>query len=602
MRDEEYFHIRPSQVARTFGPGSIYDNQRDSMIIMGLDYWRPEKFNAISDEILLQEIKKKGFDGVVRMASVSSFKDPENPGTVPVQSFPTWGFCPRCHKLVPNRNNKTGRGITCDSAGCKKKKRTGVAEIPKTHPVRFVAVCENGHLDDFPWYRWVHRTSGERDACGPNDAELYLVYDKRSISLASTRIECRRTKCASEPQSMAAALSKGGLRKCAALGCTGRRPWLGGDAQRCSGQMRGIYKGAANIYFPLVRSAVTIPPFSDELSEKIIGRYDEILRLRNDYPEDYKKLLVSSLQLRPKYPDGKWTINDALKKISALESFNKRNGDKDVYRLEFDALNSREDFSDAEFVTENLEDVPAHFRGYIDHAVLVKKIRVVSALTGFTRIDPFDPDMPHRASDISKSHLTWLPVVENRGEGIFFCVDDKNLEKWQAGREVGERLEEIMTVQGRANTDQENYMHHPRYIFLHTLSHVIIRELSSFAGYATASLTERIYSGDGMAGILIYTSSPSSDGALGGLADLGRKSDNRIWHILENAVRQTTQCSCDPFCSMQEAEKTPNLIGASCHACTLLPETSCESVNNLLDREMVSRTLKSDIGFVRWRA
>ena len=40
MKPKEIANIRPSQVTRTFGPGSIYDNQRDSVIIMGLDFWK----------------------------------------------------------------------------------------------------------------------------------------------------------------------------------------------------------------------------------------------------------------------------------------------------------------------------------------------------------------------------------------------------------------------------------------------------------------------------------------------------------------------------------------------------------------------------------
>ena len=104
-----------------------------------------------------------------------------------------------------------------------------------------------------------------------------------------------------------------------------------------------------------------------------------------------------------------------------------------------------------------------------------------------------------------------------------------------------------------------------------------------------------------MAGIFIYTSSPSSDGALGGLVELGRRTENKLWDVLEDAVFQSTLCSCDPLCSMQEAKKTQQLIGASCHACTLLPETCCENMNSLLDRELVDHTLKSDIGFIKLR-
>lgn len=599
MKDKEYFSIRPSQVARTFGPGSIYDNQKDSMIIMGLDYWQPEKFNSIRDEILLQEIKKNGFDGVTQLISVSSFKESENHGVIPVKSFPTWGFCPRCHKLVSNRNKKIERGITCDSVDCREKEKSGIAEIPRTYPVRFVAACENGHLDDFPWYRWVHRTKDERNACSHEDAKLYFDDDSGSISLTSLKVKCKGKKCVAKPQSMSTALSKNGLKQII-FGCTRRRPWLNVNSQECEAQIRGIFKGATNIYFPIVRSAVTIPPFSDELSKEIMDNYKDILKFRNAWETpNFKSYLTTKFHLKPEHSDGKWTVEDCLEKISAFENFNERDKHKDVYRLEFDALNSKEDYNDAEFVTEILEDVPVKFRNYIDHVVLVKKIRVISALIGFTRVDPLNSNENTQISRLSKESLSWLPVIENRGEGIFFCINNEDLKKWLVGHEIRERFENIMTVQGKMIADSENYKNYPRYVFLHTLSHVMMRGLSIFAGYSTASFTERIYSGEDMAGILIYTSSPSSDGALGGLVDLGRKNKNKIWDILENAIQQSTQCSCDPFCSMQEVEKMSQLHGASCHACTILPETCCENMNSLLDRELVSSTLKSDIGFVK---
>ena len=102
-----------------------------------------------------------------------------------------------------------------------------------------------------------------------------------------------------------------------------------------------------------------------------------------------------------------------------------------------------------------------------------------------------------------------------------------------------------------------------------------------------------------MAGILIYTSSPSSDGALGGLVELGRKNENRLWEILEKSVIESTLCSSDPLCSMQESGKTLQFTGAACHTCALLPETCCENMNFLLDRDMINYTLRANIGFIK---
>lgn len=605
---KEHFFIRPSQVTRTFGPGSVYDNQVDSMIIMGLDFWKSEKFKSITDQILLQEIKKnnKGFDNVDRLVSVSSFKDPEDRGTIPIRTFPTWGFCPRCDKLVSGRNNKTKKGKWCNSDECHAKYKNESVDIPMTYPVRFVAACTNGHLDDFPWYEWVHRTPEEKDACSFEEAKLYLIDDSKSLSLDSKIIKCKAEKCIAKNHTMKQALLKNGF-KGVMYNCTKRKPWLDKYSNKCEDddgnliQMKGMFKGASNIYFPLVRSAVTIPPFSDDLATKIHDAGSEISNFRkNSDDEFYKKWLEVKFHLKSeKFPTGKWTLKQTLDKITMLEEYGEKNKDMDIYKLEFNALNSDDDVSDREFVTENLTDMSVKFGDYVSKIVLVKKARVISAITGFTRIDSYEPDSSVAVSPLSHSQLTWLPVVENRGEGIFFSFNNRALDEWQTRGNVKERFKKIMTLQEKIRINSKNKRHNAKYVFLHTFSHIVMKSLAQLAGYSTASFTERIYSGDGMAGILIYTSSPSSDGALGGLVDLGRKNENKLWDVLERAVLESTSCSCDPLCSMQESGKNTHMIGAACHACTLLPETCCENMNSLLDREMVDHTLKADIGFLK---
>lgn len=608
MIEQEHFKIRPSQVTRTFGPGAIYDNQRDSVIIMGLDAWVLEKFKIMRDEMLLLQIKRDGLKKVEWIASTSAFKKHGEPGTIPIKSFPTWSFCPICHKLVPGRNYKTRQGLKCDSYQCARRKREEGKEIPKTYPVRFVAACANGHLDDFPWYEWVHRTRAEKDACSRGNARLYLETSSQSLSLDSKTVSCRGKGCIVRSQNMSKALSKKGL-EFITFGCTRSRPWLDDiDSKECADAdgnrvyMKGMFKGASNMYFPLIRSAVTIPPFSDDLAEKISGAGDEIQKFRNEFDQAmYEQWLVVKFELKSKKREGaKWTLDDALEKIAKMEKFAKTNSDADVYRLEFDALSSKHDTDDKEFVTERVKKIPAGISEYVDDVVLVKKARVVSAITGFTRIDPFESDTGIKPSRLTGKALTWLPAVENRGEGIFFKFNNDALDKWQIKGSVAERFHSIMSIQGRSRKDDKSHRHSSKYIFLHTFSHVIIKTLTRLVGYPTASLTERIYCGDGMAGIFIFTSSPSSDGALGGLVELGRGDAANIWNVLHNARSESTRCSCDPLCSMLEPGEAQRLSGAACHACVLLPETCCESMNSLLDRNMICRTLRPEtMGFIK---
>ena len=92
-----------------------------------------------------------------------------------------------------------------------------------------------------------------------------------------------------------------------------------------------------------------------------------------------------------------------------------------------------------------------------------------------------------------------------------------------------------------------------------------------------------------MAGLLIYTAAGDSEGTLGGLVRLGRSE--RLGPVMQRALGRASWCSADPVCSEQlggQGSQRANL--AACHACILLPETSCETINQGLDRAVVVGT------------
>ena len=114
------------------------------------------------------------------------------------------------------------------------------------------------------------------------------------------------------------------------------------------------------------------------------------------------------------------------------------------------------------------------------------------------------------------------------------------------------------------------------------------------SGYGSASLTERIYAWCGeddlepAAGFLISTTSPDSEGTLGGLVELS--APDRFGRVVERGLLKALRCSSDPVC----AHRTPApgedfLHGAACHFCTFNSETSCENANRFLDRRFVRR-------------
>jgi hypothetical protein len=132
-----------------------------------------------------------------------------------------------------------------------------------------------------------------------------------------------------------------------------------------------------------------------------------------------------------------------------------------------------------------------------------------------------------------------------------------------------------------------------RYLLVHGLAHILINQFVFECGYSTASLRERLYvSADArapMAGFLIYTAAGDSEGTLGGLVRLGRQQ--RLGPVVRRALSRAAWCSADPVCSENlggQGSRLANL--AACHACVLLPETSCETINQGLDRAMIVGT------------
>lgn len=140
-------------------------------------------------------------------------------------------------------------------------------------------------------------------------------------------------------------------------------------------------------------------------------------------------------------------------------------------------------------------------------------------------------------------------------------------------------------------------------MLLHTLSHLLMREFALDCGYSASSIRERIYSAAGtdpMAGILLYTAAPDSEGTLGGLVSLGRP--DRLGRLLQQGFGHAAICTSDPTC----AEHTPGELGddhvhgAACHACMFASETSCERGNRYLDRAVLVPTVTtSDLAFFR---
>jgi hypothetical protein len=254
------------------------------------------------------------------------------------------------------------------------------------------------------------------------------------------------------------------------------------------------------------------------------------------------------------------------------------------------------------------EQVPAGFEDVIESVVLAERLREVRALLGFTRLDPpageewdFQTRGDRRTVPLTRSPPTWVPASEVRGEGIFLRLREDAVAQWLeqvviAQRSMAFLASHIAWRNARGLRPPDGANPGLRFVLLHTLAHVLMRQLSMECGYSAASLRERIYSrdpdqeGGPMAGILIYTATPDSEGTLGGLVSLGRPEE--LGRHLATALVTANLCASDPLCA--ERPPTPDgrtIHAAACHACLFVSETSCEAGNRYLDRNVLSDTV-----------
>ena len=198
-------------------------------------------------------------------------------------------------------------------------------------------------------------------------------------------------------------------------------------------------------------------------------------------------------------------------------------------------------------------------RDHVDRIMLVERLRETRALTGFSRIHP-QSSIRQSFADKRKilwreaprpgSKDDWLPAMTTHGEGIFFSLNEARLQKWEQRTEIKSLFDKMLSNFKRSRHWDETKLQGPRFVLLHTLSHLIINRLIFECGYGTAALRERLYvstdENSPMAGLLIYTAAGDADGTLGGLVRMGRPGN--FERIFTEALREAMWCSADPIC------------------------------------------------------
>lgn len=581
--------LRRSQLITTFGVGAIANLADESgrgadasVMICGLDIQiekRTKGWRVIRDKRLEEKL------------GVACFKmppDKDNPrqgmGVWSVR-FPRWLRCRnRNHGLLMpveefrNLASSNPRRNFDQQPYCFQDNLTLV-------PSGFVVACKAGHADDFPYINWVHK--------GPQHCDKPQLTFKE-MGATGTLSDIHITCTCGADRTMVGAFNEDTLN--AVASCNGAMPWRNVWKSSCGGRIRTLQRGATNVHFPVIKSSILIPPFSQESLKAEIQNTDwwdkystseGLLQIDQVIPKIASELGMPLEKVEP--------IIRSLDGESASEPIEKS---EEEYRAEEYAafLSGSSDPSLKEdFLIDGSESDKYGVPG-ISRIVLAQRLREIRVQTHFTRISLPGPS-EDGSSDGDEAQLVpvnenrsidWRPAYEVHGEGIFIEFDQKTLSEWSSKDEVKARLKTLLERSER-NPDAFGIVSKltPELLLLHSFSHALIRQLSFECGYSSASLRERLYcsadqSSRPMAGVLIYTAAGDADGTLGGLVRQGRK--DAFPEILRQSLLSAQWCSTDPLCITSQGQGFAALNLAACYSCSMLPETSCELLNRYLDR------------------
>lgn len=622
--------VRRAQLISYYGVGAVSVLPGGvSVITAGLDHWYQDS-DSPEDGIDLQDFRVEEWRlkedlGVDHFRLPPDFRPRTGSRrqknlalTIPALRFPTWHVCSSCRLLKTQPLSRYGRSPVCER--CRTRKLTRVM-----NQVRHVAICPQGHIQDFPFREWTHRSPNP--SC---DEDLSLI-STGGASLSAQLVRCR---CGQErylsriteasPAGETSFLStylESPADVTSEFRCRGVMPWHGtNEGSACEDLLRGSFREASNLYFHLTKSAIYIPRDEQgEISEKLLellenpplstvlstlrgvgikaspGRlrnlgHNEFLRSFTD-DEIARALEIVESSAGLQYEEDGWPTSNETE-----------------FRLrEFGILKKKMNTSELKTTVPRLASYELPVTEAFSHITLVDQLRETRVFWGFNRIFPDRGTLGNRKKMLWENppnrNEEWLPAYVVRGEGFLLELDSSRLAQWENTVAVTERIgvmcERYRAVQAQRGLRDRSLS--PRFVLVHTLAHLLINRLTYECGYSSAGLRERLYVAEGpnpMAALLIYTAAGDSEGTMGGLVRMGKP--RHLERVVTVALERARWCSSDPVCmELGEIGQGPDSCNAAaCHNCALLPETSCEEFNRFLDRGLVVGTFEDpELGF-----
>lgn len=588
MIDKKWFTpVRFSHLTSHAAVGSIVRDQNDWLMrVKDTRYWsannmvqlhaveRVKQHLRIHQKLLLPPTAE--FDESVHLKIHGT--------TIPTERFPSWMKCSQCDLLFyePWQTNEIGidEQITCHK--CK----AGILE-----QVTWCATSSFGGLLDVPWHKICHRNGETRCVAEWEKSYLKILRGDRG----KKTIKC--TKCGSN-----ANFEQADFKEISHFQVKEKF----GDAHEGGVIYTVMEVNDPRVYSPQNERALVIPPESNIDRNSLKYKLELHSQLINEI-----KGATRGLQRKKLIKRATSALNCTEAELSEALNIETTTRPSEVEIVagdmlgdEYLALTTPEDFPEgADFITRHLTQDWVQYiddlqgapelqmaARMVDLIVAVDRLRVIEVFKGFSRAAS-DAEEHQPAPFVPPDLLgktDWLPAIELFGEGIFFTLNGEKINEWESNPLLRHRANSIEQRYQNSNIMlPEDATPSPRFIMLHTLAHILIRELESTAGYPAASLKERIYcsSSEDMTGILIYTAVADVAGSLGGIVELVRP--DKFLRLFDAALRQADWCSLDPVCGEMEGQGPAWLNRAACHACALIPDTACDYKNVLLDRVFI---------------
>ena len=367
--------------------------------------------------------------------------------------------------------------------------------------------------------------------------------------------------------------------------CTGHHPFRPAHKNdKCKKEMIPSQRGASNVYFAVTRSAISIPPWINPLYNLIDEHMRDIELAKNllgDAGVDrIYEMYFSAFS--------KADFDEALQKRSQnIKEFT------EIKQMEYNAITHHSDpvyASNKKHFKAEEDPLPDYLKPYFNRVIRITRLREVRVLLGFTRVDAPDPDADEQTNIVylNKGKTErWLPAAEVHGEGIFIDFNKDAIDRWlqdTALKQLSDKYAQCYKEFCESKDWTVTVLRDAKYVLMHTFAHLLIKQMSMSSGYSSSAIRERIYFGDNMRGVLLYTGSADKEGSLGGLVELG--NIDQLIVLMRDAFQEALLCTNDPEC-LNNTPAGNNSNGAACHSCCMISETACENGNRMLDRGMV---------------